>query len=40
MEFLGHTEIGTTMNTYSHIVPELRREAAERMDDVISGRER
>ena len=40
MEFLGHTEIGTTMNTYSHIVPELRREAADRMDDMISGRER
>ena len=35
MEILGHSEIGMTMNTYSHVVPELRRDAAARMDDVI-----
>jgi len=35
MEILGHSEIGTTMNTYSHVVPELGREAARRMDAVL-----
>ena len=40
MEILGHSEIGMTMNTYSHVVPELRRDAAARMDDVIRERQR
>lgn len=40
MEILGHSEIGMTMNTYSHVVPELRRDAAARMDDVIRERGR
>ena len=26
-----------TMNTYSHVIPELRRDAADRMDDLITG---
>jgi integrase len=37
LELLGHSTIGLTMNVYSHVVPELQREAAERMDDVMSG---
>ena len=40
MEILGHSEIGMTMNTYSHVVPELRRDTAARMDDVIRERGR
>jgi integrase len=31
MEILGHSQIGLTMNTYSHVAPEVSREAAERM---------
>jgi integrase len=40
MDVLGHSDIGMTMNTYSHVIPELRREAADRMDDLLGGRER
>ena len=35
METLGHSQISLTMNTYSHVIPELKREAAERMDAVF-----
>lgn len=35
MEILGHSEIGMTLNTYSHVLPQLRRQAAERMDDIL-----
>ena len=31
MEILGHAQISTTMNIYTHIAPELQREANERM---------
>jgi integrase len=34
MEVLGHSQIGLTMNTYSHVMPSLRREAAESRDAV------
>jgi integrase len=30
-EILGHSQIALTMNTYSHVAPEVSREAAERM---------
>ena len=36
MEILGHSQISLTMNTYSHVSPTLQREAASRMDDVLS----
>lgn len=35
MEVLGHSEIALTMNAYSHVVPELKREAAERMQGIL-----
>ena len=38
MDVLGHSQIGLTMNTYSHVIPDLRREAARRMDDLIHDR--
>lgn len=38
MDVLGHSQIGLTMNTYSHVIPDLRREAARRMDDLIQER--
>jgi len=37
MEILGHSQISLTMNTYSHVVPELGREAARRMDALLGG---
>jgi integrase len=40
MDVLGHSDIGMTMNTYSHVIPELRREAADRMDDLLRERDR
>lgn len=38
METLGHSQIGLTMNTYSHVIPALQREAAEKMDSLLSAR--
>lgn len=35
METLGHSAIAVTMNTYSHVLPSLQREAADRMNDLI-----
>lgn len=35
MDVLGHSEIALTMNTYSHVVPELQREAAQRMQAIL-----
>jgi integrase len=39
MDVLGHSQIGLTMNTYSHVIPELRREAADRMDHLLGERD-
>ena len=36
MDILGHSEIAMTMDTYSHVVPELQREAADKMESVLS----
>ncbi len=36
MDVLGHSEIAMTMNTYSHVIPELRRDAADRMEDLLT----
>lgn len=35
MEILGHSQIALTMNTYSHVAPEVSREAADRMARVL-----
>ena len=37
MDVLGHSQVSLTLNTYSHVVPSLRTEAADRMDDVLQG---
>ncbi len=31
MEILGHAQISTTMNIYTHVSPELQKEAVERV---------
>jgi len=40
MEVLGHSQIALTMNTYAHVIPELRREAATRMESLFIEPER
>jgi integrase len=37
MELLGHSRISLTMDTYSHVVPSLMREAADKMDQILAG---
>lgn len=37
MELLGHSQISITANTYAHVVPELMRDAAHRMEAVLFG---
>jgi integrase len=39
MELLGHSQIAVTMNLYSHVVPSLRKEAAEQMDAALKPTE-
>ena len=34
---LGHAEIGVTMNTYAHVLPALRQEAADAMDELFGA---
>ncbi len=36
MEILGHSQIGLTMDTYSHVAPSLQRDAAGRMNDALT----
>jgi site-specific recombinase XerC len=35
MEILGHSQIAVTMNTYTHVVPELQRDAVDRLADAF-----
>jgi integrase len=35
MDLLGHSQIAVTMNTYSHVVPALRKEAADQIDAIL-----
>ena len=37
METLGHSQIGITMNLYSHVEPALQRSAAEQMNSLLTG---
>lgn len=37
METLGHSNIGQTMDIYTHVLPTLQRDAASRMDEVLGG---
>jgi integrase len=34
-ELLGHSDYYIAANTYSHVVPELKREAADRLDELF-----
>lgn len=37
MELLGHSDIRLTMNTYSHVIPQLSRDAADKMGAALWG---
>ena len=37
MDILGHSQISLTLGTYSHVIPELAQEAAERMGKALWG---
>ncbi len=35
-EMLGHTTIGITLDIYSHVLPEMQREAANTLDQLLN----
>jgi len=35
MEILGHSQISVTLDTYTHVDPELNREATDRLEDLL-----
>ena len=35
MEVLGHSQYHVTANTYQHVIPELRRDATERVSKML-----
>jgi len=37
-QMLGHSRVGITLDTYSHVLPAMSREAASKMDDVLGQR--
>ena len=37
MEILGHRQISLTMNLYSHVVPPMQIETAEKMEAMFAG---
>lgn len=39
-ERLGHSQVGITLNIYSHVLPAMQREAAEKLDRLFMGRAR
>jgi integrase len=34
-ERLGHSQVSLTLNTYSHVLPNMQEEAAEKIDELI-----
>lgn len=36
-ELLGHEDITTTLNTYSHVAPEIKKRAAEKIDELFKN---
>lgn len=38
MDILGHNAIRTTMDIYAHVIPETKREAADIMEQILTGK--
>ncbi len=36
-EILGHSQIGMTMDTYSHVLPSMQQEAMRKLDDLFQS---
>ncbi|MFL5655168.1 MAG: tyrosine-type recombinase/integrase, partial [Ktedonobacteraceae bacterium] len=36
-EILGHNQISMTLDTYSHVLPTMQREAMSKMNDALQG---
>jgi integrase len=36
-EALGHSSVNLTLQIYSHVIPELRQQAADRLDALMGG---
>jgi integrase len=36
-EMLGHATIAITLDTYSHVIPTMQRDAAAAMDSLLGG---
>lgn len=36
-EMLGHASVSITLDLYSHVLPNMQREAVGRMDELLSG---
>lgn len=37
METLGHSQVSLTLNTYSHVLPALQKDAASMMHAILTG---
>ncbi len=37
MDLLGHSSISLTMNNYRHVLDDMKRETANRMDDALNA---
>jgi hypothetical protein len=35
-ERLGHADISLTLNTYSHVLPSMQQEAADKLDELLT----
>ncbi len=35
-ERLGHSTVGITLDTYSHVLPNMQEEAAQKLDDLLA----
>jgi hypothetical protein len=38
MELMGHSQIGLTMEMYTHVAPEFAHEAASKIGDILGKR--
>ena len=36
MEILGHSQIAVTMNTYSHVIPAMKQDVADQIDQILT----
>ncbi len=37
MDLVGHSQISTTLDVYTHVMPSLRQDAADRIDALLGG---